>query len=164
MTSATRHEITFELNGEEVTQRVRPNRTLVEFLREDLQLRGTTEGCGVGVCGCCTVLVDGEPVSSCIELAINVDGRSVRTVEGLADLSPGDELHPLQEAFQDHEGFQCGYCTPGMLMSSYALLESNPDPSEPEIKAYLSENLCRCTGYASIVRSVQVAAGTRPDP
>lgn len=163
MTPANRHEITFALNGEEVTQSVRPNRTLVEFLREDQQLRGTTEGCGVGVCGCCTVLVDGEPVSSCIELAVNVDGSSVRTVEGLADLTQDEDLHPLQEAFQDHEGFQCGYCTPGMLMSSYALLADDPNPSDTEIKAHLSENLCRCTGYKSIIRSVRAAAENLPD-
>lgn len=153
-TRSTEHEIEFTLNGETMSAEVAPNTTLVEFLREDLGLNGTTQGCGVGVCGSCTVLVDGDVVASCLELATNVEGREVTTVEGLADLHGGDGLHPLQESFQDHEGFQCGYCTPGMLMTSYALVEEDPDPDREAIEAYLSENICRCTGYESIVESV----------
>lgn len=153
-----RHEIELTVNGEPVSAAVPAHTTLVELLREEFNLNGTTEGCGVGVCGCCTVLVDGHVVASCLELAVNADGADVRTVEGLADTYPTGHLHPLQEAFQEHEGFQCGYCTPGMLMSSKALLDENPDPTREEIKTYLSENLCRCTGYAGIIRAVEAAA------
>ena len=152
------HDIELTINDEAVSATVPAHTTLVELLREELDLTGTTEGCGVGVCGCCTVLVDGQVVASCLELAINANGKEVRTVEGLADTYPAGRLHPLQETFQDHEGFQCGYCTPGMLMSSKALLDEHPDPSREEIKAYLSENLCRCTGYAGIISAVEAAA------
>lgn len=152
------HHIEFTLNGEETTARVPPHRTLVELLRGDRNLRGTTQGCGVGVCGCCTVLVDGDMVSSCIELAVNVDGAEVWTVEGLEAMHDGGGLHPLQEAFRENEGFQCGYCTPGVLMSASALLRDVPDPSREDVEAYLSENICRCTGYEPIVESIQAAA------
>lgn len=153
-TASTVHEIALTLNGEETTVEVTPNTTVVELLREDLGLTGTTQGCGVGVCGSCTVLVDGDVVASCLELAVNLDGAEVVTVEGLADLHDGDGLHPLQESFLDLEGFQCGYCTPGMLLSSYALLQEVPDPGREDIEGYLSENICRCTGYDSIVDAV----------
>ena len=155
-----RHEIAFDLDGEHVETTVPAGQTLVELLREDLRRTGTTEGCGVGVCGCCTVLVDGRTVSSCLELAVNVDGATVETVEGLAG---EDGLHPLQEAFQDYEGFQCGYCTPGMLTSAAALLREHPDPSREQITTYLSENLCRCTGYKGIIRAVEAAAAGEYD-
>lgn len=158
MSATADHLVAFTLNGEETTARVPPHRTLVELLREELDLRGTTQGCGVGVCGCCTVLVDGDMVSSCLELAVNVDGAEVWTVEGLADMHDGDGLHPVQEAFQEKEGFQCGYCTPGMLMSAAALLRDVPDPGREDVETYLSENICRCTGYEPIVESVHAAA------
>ena len=158
MSAAAEVRLAFALNGEETTTRVQPHRTLVELLREELGLRGTTQGCGVGVCGCCTVLVDGDMVSSCLELAVNVDGAEVWTVEGLADMHEGEGLHPVQEAFQAEEGFQCGYCTPGMLMSASALLRDVPDPSRDDVETYLSENICRCTGYEPIVESVHAAA------
>ena len=153
----TSFEIELTINGEEVQATVPPHRTLVELLRDELDLTGTTEGCGVGVCGCCTVLVDGNPMASCFELAVNADGKEIRTVEGLAALSPGDGLHPLQEAFQEHEGFQCGYCTPGILMSTAAMLADVPDPDEDDIRTYLAENLCRCTGYSQIIESIEAA-------
>lgn len=162
-TESTEHEIEFTLNGEAVSAEVAPNATLVEFLRDDLDLKGTTQGCGVGVCGSCTVLVDGDVVASCLELAANVDGREVTTVEGLADLHDGDGLHPLQESFQDCEGFQCGYCTPGMLLTSYALVQDDPDPDRETIETYLSENICRCTGYEGIVDAVSDATASLDD-
>jgi carbon-monoxide dehydrogenase small subunit len=154
----SKREIEFELNGTERSISVQPNTTLVELLREDLGETGTTQGCGVGVCGSCTVLVDGDMVSSCLELAVNVDGTELWTVEGLEDRHPGEGMHPLQEAFQDYEGFQCGYCTPGMLMTALSLLEENPDPSREDIKTHLSENICRCTGYEPIIEAIQAAA------
>lgn len=154
----TKREVEFELNGTERSVRIQPNTTLVELLREHLDMTGTTQGCGVGVCGSCTVLVDGDMVSSCLELAVNVDGKELWTVEGLEDRHSGDGMHPLQEAFQDHEGFQCGYCTPGMLMSALSLLEENTDPSREDIETHLSENICRCTGYEQIIEAIQAAA------
>ena len=158
MSATADYRLAFTLNGEETTTRVKPHRTLVELLREELGLRGTTQGCGVGVCGCCTVLVAGDMVSSCLELAVNVDGAEVWTVEGLADMHGGEGLHPVQEAFQEREGFQCGYCTSGMLMSASALLRDVPDPDRVDVETYLSENICRCTGYEPIVESVHAAA------
>lgn len=151
------HEIEFTLNGEDVSTTVAPSTTLVELLRDRLNRTGTTQGCGVGICGSCTVLVDGEVIASCLELAMNIDGSEVLTVEGLADRHEGDGLHPLQESFQDHEGFQCAYCTPGMLISSYAMLQEEPDPDEDDIVTHLSENICRCTGYESIIEAVSEA-------
>lgn len=149
-----RLEVTFELNGEERTHAVRPSWTLVDFLRRELGLTGTTEGCGVGVCGCCTVLVDGRPINSCQELAVNVDGTTVTTIEGLSD---GDELAPVQEAYRQEEGFQCGYCTPGMIMMTQALFDDLEDPSGEEVREYMAENLCRCTGYDSIIAAIDYA-------
>jgi len=148
-------EIHFKINGEKVRLSVKPNRTLLEMIREDLKLTGTREGCGVGDCGACTVLLDGLPVNSCLVLAVEADGREILTVEGLAR---GDRLHPIQEAFIENFGLQCGFCTPGMIISAKALLDRNPDPSEHEIREAISGNLCRCTGYVKIVESIKKAA------
>ncbi|MFN8620785.1 MAG: (2Fe-2S)-binding protein [Chloroflexota bacterium] len=150
-----RYDTTFELNGIATTVAIEPSRTLLSVLRDDLGLVGTKEGCNDAECGACMVLVDGQPLNSCSYLAVQVDGRRVTTVEGLAD---GDELSPLQRAFLAHGGVQCGFCTPGMLISATALIARDPDPSEEAIRAGLSGNLCRCTGYAGIVKAVQAAA------
>lgn len=149
-----RRSIECTINGRSISRSVRANRTLVEFIRDELGLTGTTEGCGVGVCGCCTVLVDGEPVNSCLELAVNADGTTVTTIEGLR--SDG-ELSSVQQSFKEHEGFQCGYCTPGMVMMTRALLDEYPNPNEDFVREYLSENLCRCTGYTSIIEAIEAA-------
>ena len=134
---------------------VEPRRTLLEVLREDLGLTGTKKGCGMGDCGTCTVLLDDVPVSSCLVLAVQADERRVLTIEGLAD---GNRLHPLQEAFVKQGAIQCGFCTPGMVLVCLALLRRNPDPGEEEIRAAISGNLCRCTGYQKIVDAVRAAA------
>lgn len=144
------------INGRERELPVKPNQTLLEFLRDELHLKGSVEGCGVGVCGSCTVLVDGRPVSSCLMLATNVEGKRVTTIEGLAQ---GDRLDPVQEAFLKHQAFQCGYCTPGMIMAAKALLESNPHPTEEEIRDYLSGNLCRCGTYGEILAAIKDLSG-----
>lgn len=143
------------VNGDERSVTIDPSTTLVELLRETLGLTGTTEGCGVGVCGCCTVFVDDEPVNACLELAVNVDGAEVETVEGLG--RPG-ELDPVQAAFKSEEGFQCGYCTPGMVMMTKAMLVEDPEPDEAMVRRYMAENLCRCTGYESILAAIEGAA------
>src|SRR5262252_2099687 len=143
------------LNGEPAEALVASYKTLLEALREDFGLTGTKHGCELGECGACTVLLDGEPVLSCLSLALECQGRSVHTIEGVAR---GPELHPLQAAFADFGGSQCGYCTPGVIMSAKALLERNPDPSKEEIKAATAGNLCRCTGYQQIVEAIQDAA------
>ena len=135
---------------------VDPWRTLNEVLRNDLNLTGTKLGCGTGDCGACTVLVDGRTVSSCLTLAVEMDGKEIMTVEGLAP--SGEELHPIQEAFIEKGAIQCGYCTPGMQLSAYYLLKNNPSPSEQEIREALSGNLCRCTGYNKIVEAIAAAA------
>jgi aerobic-type carbon monoxide dehydrogenase small subunit (CoxS/CutS family) len=140
------------INGRELEVAVKPNQTLLEFLREDLRLRGSVEGCGVGVCGSCTVLVEGRPVSSCLMLATNIEGKQVTTIEGLA---PGDELDPVQQAFLDNQAFQCGYCTPGMIMATKALLNNNPHPTEEEARDYLSGNICRCGTYKEVLAAVK---------
>ncbi|HVP79608.1 MAG TPA: (2Fe-2S)-binding protein [Thermodesulfobacteriota bacterium] len=132
-----------------------PNRTLLEVLRDDLRLTGAKEGCGEGVCGACTVLIDGTPVRSCLTLAVAVQGKEITTIEGL---SLGEKLHPVQEAFVNHHAIQCGFCSPGMILTSYALLEENPNPTEKEIRRALSGNVCRCTGYAKIVEAVKSLA------
>jgi carbon-monoxide dehydrogenase small subunit len=150
-----RHSIRLTVNGSPVEATVEPRQLLVYFLREDLDLRGTHIGCDTTSCGACTVLVDGEPVKSCTMFAVQADGRSVETVESLA---AGGTLHPLQQAFWDRHGLQCGYCTPGMLMTAKALLAENPDPSEAEIRRALSGNICRCTGYVNIVKAIREAA------
>jgi len=150
------HTITVTVNGSVERLDVPSNMTLLRMLRETLALTGTKNGCEAGECGACTVLVDGEPVNSCMVLAVEVDGREVLTVEGLASK---DQLSPLQEAFVEHNAVQCGFCAPGMLLSAHALLRRNPHPTEREIKEALLGNLCRCTGYVRIINVVQVAAG-----
>ena len=149
------HTITVTVNGAQERLDVRPNMTLLQMLREKLALTGTKNGCEAGECGACTVLVDGEPVNSCMMLAVEVDEREVLTVEGLA---PEGKLSPLQQAFVEHNAVQCGFCTPGMLMSAHALLERNPNPTEEQIKQALVGNLCRCTGYVRIIHAVRAAA------
>jgi aerobic-type carbon monoxide dehydrogenase small subunit (CoxS/CutS family) len=147
--------LTCAVNGEPVDRLVDGYKTLLEVLREDLQLTGTKHGCELGECGACAVLVDGEPILSCLTLAVECGGRAVTTVEGL---SSGPRLHPLQEAFADLGAAQCGYCTPGILVTAKALLDRNPRPSPAEIKEALAGNLCRCTGYLQIVEAVAAAA------
>jgi carbon-monoxide dehydrogenase small subunit len=149
------HTITVTVNGSAERLSVPSHMTLLQLLREELALTGTKNGCEAGECGACTVLVDGEPVNSCMMLAVEADGREVVTVEGLA---PDGELSPLQEAFVAHNAVQCGFCTPGMLITATALLRRNPRPTEEEIKEALVGNLCRCTGYVRIVDAIQSAA------
>jgi carbon-monoxide dehydrogenase small subunit len=149
------HEITVTVNGEAHSLEVESRLLLAHFLREKLGLTGTHVGCDTTSCGACTVLVDGVPIKSCTHFAVQVDGREVKTVEGL---SQGGQLHPIQEGFREEHGLQCGFCTPGMMLVSSALLEENPDPSEEEIRWALSGNICRCTGYQNIVKAVQWAA------
>ncbi|MDP8214916.1 MAG: (2Fe-2S)-binding protein [Candidatus Euphemobacter frigidus] len=147
--------VQFMLNGKAVRVETPPAFTLLRLLRERLGLTGTKPGCERGECGACTVLLDGEPVNSCLILAPQVEGREVLTIEGLAD---GDKLNPIQEAFIEKSAVQCGYCIPGMIMSATALLDTNPEPSRDEIKTAISGNLCRCTGYTKIIRAIEVAA------
>ena len=147
--------IRLRVNGEEVEVAFAPYKTLLEVLREDLDLTGTKHGCELGECGACAVLVDGKPLLSCLKLAIECDGCAIETIEGLAE---GPELHPLQAAFSDHGGSQCGYCTPGVVMTAKGLLDAEPNPSRERIKEALSGNLCRCTGYQQIVEAVEDAA------
>jgi carbon-monoxide dehydrogenase small subunit len=151
----TMHTITVRVNGGQEYVVVPSNMTLLQMLREKLALTGTKNGCAAGECGACTVLVDGEPVNSCMMLAVEADGREVTTVEGLAH---GERLSALQEAFVEHSAVQCGFCTPGVLISAHALLERNPHPTEDEVREALVGNLCRCTGYLRIVQAVQAAA------
>ena len=143
------------INGSQQEVSVRPNQTLLEFLRENLSLQGSVEGCGVGVCGSCTVLLDGRPVSSCLMLASNAEGKKVTTIEGL---SHSGELDPVQRAFLKHQAFQCGYCTPGMIMAVKGLLADNPHPSEEQARDYLSGNLCRCGTYSEVLAAVKELA------
>ncbi len=150
-----RQRISLTINGSAVEALVEPRTLLVHFLREQLNLTGTHIGCETSHCGACTVDLDGKSVKSCTVFAVQADGAELLTVEGLA---AGGELHPLQEGFVEHHGLQCGYCTPGMLVRSYRLLQENPDPSEAEIRAGISGNLCRCTGYQNIVKAVRYAA------
>jgi carbon-monoxide dehydrogenase small subunit len=148
-------EVTFTVNGDERRIRVEPRRTLADALREDCGLTGTHLGCEHGVCGACTVLFDGKPIRSCLMFAVQAEGGQLRTVEGLAE---GGKLHPLQQAFWDHHGLQCGFCTPGFLMLAVAVLEQNPLIGEAELRDALSANLCRCTGYQNIIKAVLAAA------
>ena len=152
----THRRISVEINGDTFEQEVPASRLLVHFIRDDCDLTGTHIGCDTGNCGACTVHLDGLPVKSCMVLAVQADGAKVATAEGLA---PNGELTPLQQAFSDAHALQCGYCTPGMLMSASALLAANPSPTEEEIKIALQGNLCRCTGYWNILDAVQAAAG-----
>ena len=154
MAPATSQLVTVTVNGDRIEKEVPVRRLLVHFLRDDLDLTGTHVGCDTGSCGACTVHLDGVPVKSCAVLAVQADGATITTVEGLA----GDELTPLQQSFHEHHALQCGYCTPGMLMSATALLADNPSPTEEEVKVGLQGNICRCTGYWNIVEAV-VAAG-----
>jgi carbon-monoxide dehydrogenase small subunit len=149
------HSINIKVNGTERRAQVESRLLLVHFLRENLSMTGTHIGCDTTHCGACTVLLDGQPVKSCTVLAVQADGREVMTVEGLEQ---GGKLHPIQNGFWQEHGLQCGYCTPGMLMTSYALLQHNTEPSELEIRQAISGNLCRCTGYVNIIKSVQHAA------
>lgn len=151
----SQHTITLSINGEQREAHVSARRLLADFLRDDLNLTGTKRGCETGVCGACSVLIDGEVVKSCLSLAVHADGRVITTVEGLAQ---GDRLHPLQDAFMRCGGLQCGYCTPGFLMASCALLAKNAAPTEREVREGLNGNICRCTGYSQIVESVLDAA------
>jgi aerobic carbon-monoxide dehydrogenase small subunit len=148
-------EVSFTVNGEERTIHVEPRRTLADALREDCRLTGTHLGCEHGVCGACTILCDGQPIRSCLMFAAQAAGRELRTVEGLAQ---GGKLHPLQQAFWDHHGLQCGFCTPGFLLLAVGVLEATPDIGEAELREALSANLCRCTGYQNILKAVLAAA------
>src|ERR671933_2268324 len=161
MTTASEHPVRFELNGEPRELSVRANTRLIDLLRDSLGLTGTKEGCSVGVCGACSVLVDGQLMSACLLPAVTVNGAAITTVEGLA---PDDEhLSPLQEAFIRHGGFQCGICTPGQLIAATALLQEIPSPTEAEVRSWMMGNLCRCTGYYQIVESI-LAACSPPTP
>ena len=146
------------VNGEDYHLEVKANRTLTDVLREDLGLTGTKKGCGAGKCGSCTVLMDGRPVNSCLILAPQADGAAITTIEGLIDRAP----HPLQTAFSEKGAIQCGYCTPGMILTAKALLDSNPDAQEEEIKSAIAGNLCRCTGYSKIVEAIQSRTASKP--
>ena len=146
------------VNGDAYRLEIEPNRRLIDVLRDDIGLTGTKEGCSIGVCGACTVQVGEDMVSSCLMLAVNANGSDVTTIEGLAE---GDKLHPLQRAFIDYGGFQCGICTPGQIMAAKALLDTIPHPSEDEIKDWMMRHLCRCTGYYKILDSIKAAAGSQ---
>jgi len=143
------------VNGKTYELMVQPWKTLLEVIREDLKLTGAKEGCGQGECGACTVMMGGKTVNSCLVLAVEADGQEITTIEGLSEDS---KLHPIQEAFVEHAGMQCGFCTPGMIMSAKELLDRNPDPSEREIREGIAGNVCRCTGYTKIVESIGAAA------
>ncbi len=150
-----KHDITLTINGKDYQVSVEARRTLVDVIRDQCGQTGTHIGCEHGVCGACTILLDGEPVRSCLMFGVQADGKELRTVEGLAD---GDTLHPLQQAFTDHHALQCGFCTPGFLMLAAGILEKNPDISDDDLVDALSSNLCRCTGYANIITAVKAAA------
>jgi len=149
--------IMFNLNGESIEVEMEPHLTLLQLLRDKLELTGTKEGCGMGECGACTVLVDGKAVNSCILPAMEVDGKSVTTIEGLTDTQ--GNLHPIQKAFIEYGAVQCGFCSPGMVLSAKALLDENPKPTEEEIRHGIAGNLCRCTGYLQIVQAIKAASG-----
>ena len=151
----TKYHINTTINGDETDFLCEPTQTLLDVLRDELQLTGTKEGCGTGDCGACTVTIDGALVCSCLVLGPEVGGKEIETIEGMAD---GDNLHPLQQKFIDHVALQCGICTPGLLIAAKSLLERNPDPSEEEIRYGLAGNLCRCTGYHKVVEAVADAA------
>ncbi len=150
-----KHDITLAINGQAYAIRVEARRTLADVIREECGQTGTHLGCEHGVCGTCTVIVDGAPVRSCLMFAVQCDGAKIRTVEGLAD---GEEPHPLQRAFMEHHALQCGFCTPGFLMLAVGVLEREPDIGDEDLLDILSSNLCRCTGYANIVKAVRAAA------
>jgi aerobic carbon-monoxide dehydrogenase small subunit len=151
---------TFVVNGQEYQVIIEPHMLLIDVLRDKLGLTGTKYSCGAGDCGACTVLIDGKPSFSCLTLAVTARGKNILTIEGVAD---GNELHPIQQAFVDQGAVQCGFCTPGMILSTKALLDENPEPSRDEIKTALAGNLCRCTGYVKIVDAVEAAAAAMRD-
>jgi aerobic carbon-monoxide dehydrogenase small subunit len=153
-----KREMTFNVNGEDYSVQVDIRRTLLEALRENLGLTGTKEMCNKGDCGGCTVIIDGKPVLSCLMLAVEAQGKKIVTIEGVAD---GPTLHPIQKAFVETGAIQCGYCTPGFIMSAKALLDKNPHPTEDEIKEGIANNVCRCTGYVQIVEAIQAASQTK---
>jgi carbon-monoxide dehydrogenase small subunit len=161
MAEAATRRIRLRVNGSEHELDVQPGRLLVDLLREDLGLTGTKESCGIGVCGACTVLVDGRMIASCIALAVSADGHELTTVEGLAR---DGRLHPVQQAFVEHGGLQCGFCTPGMVLAAAALLCEKPSPQDAEIRDWMTGNLCRCTGYYKIAESVRRAAAALAAP
>lgn len=148
-------QIELTVNGKTYELTIQPHRTLLEVIRDELKLTGTKEGCGLGECGACTVIMDGRTVNSCLVLAAEADGKQITTIEGLAE---GDKLHPIQEAFIEHGGLQCGFCTPGMIISAKALLDENPSPDEEELRRGIAGNSCRCTGYIKIIESIKAAA------
>jgi len=148
-------QLIIKVNGKEYELQIEPSATLLNVLREDLGLTGAKEGCGIGECGACTVIVDGVTVNACLILAMEAQGSQITTIEGLADV---EKLHPIQQAFMDVGGLQCGFCTPGMILSTKALLDANASPTDEEIKKGLEGNFCRCTGYTKIIESVKVAA------
>jgi carbon-monoxide dehydrogenase small subunit len=150
------HTIELTINGEQQTHNVMSRQLLVHFIRDVLGMRGTHIGCDTGNCGACTIIVDGQPMKSCMMLAAQADGRSIETIESMGDGPDG--LDPLQEAFREHHGLQCGFCTPGVLLNAKTLLDENPNPSTEEIRRALKGNLCRCTGYTNIVKSIEAAA------
>jgi carbon-monoxide dehydrogenase small subunit len=152
---STKADITLTINGRDHAIKVEPRRTLVDAIREDCGQTGTHIGCEHGLCGACTVIVDGAPVRSCLMFAVQADGKKIRTVEGLAS---GGTLHPMQQAFMDHHALQCGFCTPGFLMLAVGVLEREPDISDDDLLDVLSSNLCRCTGYQNIIKAVRAAA------
>lgn len=152
MEKTTKRIVKLTVNNEILEVAINVNRTLLEVLREDLALTGAKESCGQGACGSCTVLLDGLPVRSCLLLAVEAEGRAITTIEGL---SRGEKLHPLQDAFVEHHAIQCGFCSPGMILTASAFLEKNPSPTEDEIRRALSGNICRCTGYAKIIGAVK---------
>ena len=152
-----KHSIELSVNGEKGQWAVEGNQTLLDFLRDQLDLTGTKKGCDQGDCGACTVLIDGQPLNACLVLAAEVAGRDITTIEGLGG---DDKLHPLQQAFADYNAVQCGFCTPGMILTSAALLNENPDPAEADLRRYLQGNLCRCTGYVKIVEAIQAVANS----
>ncbi len=155
--TGTRKALRLTVNGREWEVEVSANETLLDTLREKLRLTGTKKGCDAGECGACTVLVGGQPMLSCLLLAVECGGRDILTIEGMADPKTG-ELHPIQKAFVEHNGVQCGFCTPGMILSARALLNTNSSPTEREIREAIDGNICRCTGYAGIVESISAAA------
>jgi aerobic carbon-monoxide dehydrogenase small subunit len=148
-------EINITVNGKNFQIVVTPSRTLLEVIREDLCLTGTKEGCGLGECGACTVIMNGQTINSCLVLAVEAEGADITTIEGLAD---GDKLHPLQQAFMDNGGLQCGFCTPGMILSAKVLLDQTPHPTDDDIRRGIAGNFCRCTGYTKIFASIKAAA------
>lgn len=158
MEKITKKIVKLAINNEIHEVAISVNRTLLEVLREDLSLTGTKESCGQGACGSCTILLDGLPVRSCLLLAVEAEGRDVKTIEGLPR---GEKLHPVQDAFIEHHAIQCGFCSPGMILTASALLEKNPKPTEDEIRHALSGNICRCTGYAKIIDAVKALADSR---